>query len=256
MIELAGTATPAPWVEVKAIKLEGVEYAIYFKAAWQHLGNASPLILQNVLAHLALAGLEPATSRLDAGTGGGVSQLPDAGRLVTLIGATKLFQHLPEPDLALLAKHAKLRVELPNRVVAQAGEAGSVLFLILEGLLSAEVTRRTGGRLALPAMLRPGDVFDASVALLGEAHGSTVRTRTPALLCELGHEALQQLFNASATALPQVGRNLADYYVAKGPGTDDERLTDTLRQMRHLFPASSLGSGSRAGNRSGELIRL
>ena len=242
MIELAGPAAPAPWVEVKAIKLEGVEYAIYFKAAWQHLGNAPPLILQNVLAHLAQAGLEPATTRPDDGSG--AAQLPDAARLTGLIGATKLFQHLDAADLALLGQRAELRVELPNRIVVQAGEAGTVLYLVLEGLLSAETTRRVGNRTPLPAMLRPGDIFDASVVLMGEAHGSTVRTRTPALLCELDHEALQQLFQASLPALQKVGSNLAEHYIAKGANSDDERRADILRQMRHLFPAASVG-GSR-----------
>ncbi|MEI6559961.1 MAG: mechanosensitive ion channel family protein [Rhodospirillaceae bacterium] len=247
MIKLAGPDTPSPWVEVKAIKLEGVEYAIYFKAEWRFLVDAPPAILQNVLAHLALAGLEPASSRIDLGatgtsggsTGESGNQLPDPKRLATLIGATRLFQTLAPDDLALLGSLATLRVEMPNRVVAQAGEAGSVLYLVLEGLLSADVTRRSTGRAALPAMLRPGDIFDASVALLGEAHGSTVRSRTPTLLCELDHEALQRLFQASPDALPRIGRALADHYIARANRTDEERAADVLRQIRHLFPSAS-----------------
>ena len=244
MIRLAGAATPAPWVEVKAIKLEGVEYAVYFKAAWKHLGDAPPLILQNILVHLALAGLEPASSRLDGAADAGGTQLPDAERLTALIGGTKLFRNLSTADLALLGRHAGLRVEAANRVVAQAGEAGTVLYLVLEGLLSAEITRRAAGRAALPAMLRPGDIFDASVVLMGEAHGSTVRTRTPALLCELDQQALQQLFQASPPALLQVGHNLAEHYIAQSAPGEEDRIAGILRQMRHLFPAASVGAGS------------
>ena len=245
MIKLAGPATPSPWVEVLAIKLEGVEYAIYFKTEWRYLCDAPTKILENVLAHLALAGLEPASLRLDDGGESGATRLPDAERLTSLIGATKLFQGLDAADLALLGQRAELRVELPNRIVVQAGEAGTVLYLVLEGLLSAETTRRAGDRTPLPPMLRPGDIFDASVVLLGEAHGSTVRTRTPALLCQLDHEALQQLFQASPPTLQAVGTNLADHYIAKGADGDGERRADILRQMRHLFPAASVGGGSR-----------
>ena len=244
MIKLIGPGTHIPWVEVKAIKLEGVEYAIYFKAAWRYLNDVPPNILQNVLAHLALAGLEPANARLAfpgpdgtlAGDDG--AQLPDAARLAALIGATRLFKTLPEADLALLAERAGLRIEEANRVVVQAGEAGTVLYLVLEGLLSAEVTRRTVGRTALPAMLRPGDIFDASVVLLGEAHGSTVRARTPVLLCELDHEALQRLFQASPTALQRVGEALAAHYPGAAAEGGEDRATAIFRQMRHLFPAS------------------
>jgi small-conductance mechanosensitive channel len=249
MIRLAGAATPAPWVEVKAIRLEGVEYAIYFKAEWRHLGDAPPLILQNVLEHLAQAGLEPASNRAADTAGGSGTQLPDAGRLATLIGTTTLFRTLAEPDLQLLGQHARLTVEPANRVVVQAGEAGTVLYLVLEGLLSAEGTRRTAGLPVLPTMLRPGDLFDAPVVLLGEAHVSTVRTRTPALLCELSSETLQRLFTTAPQALPQVAQALAEHYAPKGnTRPEDDRTNDILRQMRHLFPASP-GTGQRRPGR-------
>ena len=251
MIGLAGPATPSPWIEVKAIKLEGVEYAIFFKAAWQHLGDAPPRILQTVLAHLALAGLEPASVRLPqtASTGGAAeaAQLPDAVRLAGLIGATRLFAGLEAEDRARLGHSAVLRVEQANRVVVQAGEAGTVLYLVLEGLLASETTRRTSGRAPLPAMLRPGDVFDAGVVLLGEAHGCTVRTRTPVLLCELDHEALQGLFQASPTALSRVGLALAEQSLVKTTDDGEDRAAAILRQMRHLFPASSPAAASGRG---------
>jgi CRP-like cAMP-binding protein len=175
--------------------------------------------------------------------------LPDAGRLATLIGTTTLFRTLAEPDLQLLGQHARLTVEPANRVVVQAGEAGTVLYLVLEGLLSAEGTRRTAGLPVLPTMLRPGDLFDAPVVLLGEAHVSTVRTRTPALLCELSSETLQRLFTTAPQALPQVAQALAEHYAPKGnTRPEDDRTNDILRQMRHLFPASP-GTGQRRPGR-------
>lgn len=238
MIGLAGSTTAAPWVEVRAIKLEGVDYAIYFKSSLQHLGDAPSLILQNVLTHLALAGLEPASVRTDESIGA-FAALPDPRRLVALIGATKLFQNLNDDDLSLLGEHAKFRIESSNRVVVQAGEAGTALFLILEGLLSADITRRVGTRLALPGMLRPGDVFDATVALLGEAHGSTVRSRTPVLLCEFNHESLQHLFRTSTSALEIIANNITEHYIPKTGQPDQDKIA-ILGQIRHLFPSSGL----------------
>lgn len=63
-----------------------------------------------------------------------------------------------------------------------------------------------------------------------------MRCRTAVLLCEFGPDALQALFGAGAGTMERVARNLV-----AGPSSrsneDEERVADTLRQMRHLFPA-------------------
>lgn len=259
MTGLAGPDTPVPWVEVKAIRLEGVEYAIFYKAEWRHLGNASPMILQTVLTHLAFAGLETATVLTDGPSAaegafrqaGGAG--PDTAALTALLRATALFRGVGDAPLRLLASHAAMR-ELPaGRVAIQAGEAGTSLYLVLEGLLSADAGRRSV-RDPLPATLRPGDLFDPAI-LRGEAHGSTVRCRTAVLLCEFGPDALQSLFGAGAGtmefgagagAMERVARNLVAGSASR-PDEDEERVADTLRQMRHLFPAPVGRHGSSIG---------
>ncbi|MCW2249388.1 hypothetical protein M2352_005048 [Azospirillum fermentarium] len=242
MTALAGPATPVPWVEVKAIRLEGVEYAIFYKAEWAHLANAGPAILQNVLLHLAFAGLEPASLRvegarvLSAGPAGtDTAARPARDKLVALAAATPLFRGVDEAGLRLLAEHAVFREEPENRVVIQAGEVGTVLTLVLEGLLSTESNRRNG-RALLPDTLRPGDLFDAPAVLLGDAYGHTVRSRTPVLLCEFGDGALQRLFGTNAAAFDRVGLNLAGLLPGKGSDDPDERVADLYRRMRHLYP--------------------
>ncbi|WP_042444953.1 mechanosensitive ion channel family protein [Azospirillum sp. B510] len=242
MTGLAGPDTPVPWVEVKAIRLEGIEYAIFYKAEWRHLANAAPMILQTVLTHLAFAGLETATvltegaSASDGTAARTRAAGPDGAGLVALLGATALFRGVGEAPLRLLARHAALRERPAGQVAIQAGEAGTSLHLVLEGLLSADAGRRSV-RDPLPATLRPGDLFDPAI-LRGEAHGSTVRCRTPVLLCEFGSEALQALFGGNPDAMERVARNL----VAASPnraGEEEERVADTLRQMRQLFPATT-----------------
>jgi small-conductance mechanosensitive channel len=251
LLGLVGPEVGRPWVEVKSIKLEGIEYAVYYKAEWRHLVNARPLILQNILAHLAHAGLEPASPRQELvtnspGTGG--LQRPDIGRLVSLIGTAPLFQGLTEDDLLLLATSAQLRVQPADQVVVQAGEAGTILYLIIEGLLSADAGRRKIPRSDQRPMLRPGDLFDPAVALLGEAHSRTVRTATPALLCELSREGFGRLFKSNPDAIYQIGRNLA---AQKTPGgatgalsgvENTDLVDDILRHMRHYFADSAAAS--------------
>jgi small-conductance mechanosensitive channel len=239
MIDLVGPDTPPPWVEVRAVKLEGVEYAIYFKAEWRHLANAGPMILQSVLIHLAQAGLEPAGVRMQNVASdiiGVEAAAPSIERLAALLGASALFVGVPFDDLRRLAERARIREFPADRVIAQSGEAGTAMFLVLEGMLSAESNRRTAGRVAAARMLRPGDIFDPAVALLGAAHCETVRTRTPALLCEIDHEALQALISGGAAALHSLAVNLATH-VRSGPGTGAGGPEEITARLRRLFPS-------------------
>ena len=250
MTKLIGASTHVPWVEVNAIKLDGVEYNIYFKAAWKYLNDVPPCILQNVLSHLALSGLQPATSKIEVSNAGnsGRIQRADSDRLVELLKGILLFKDIELRDLTRLCELATLRIEPANKVIIQAGEAGTVLYLVLEGLLSAEATRRSGTRTQLPPMLRPGDIFDASVVLLGAAHGSTIRTRTATLLCELEYETLQNIFQSSPSTLSQVGRNLSDHYMPHSNSPGDDQTETILRQMRHLFPTTGPNGNTRSLN--------
>lgn len=254
MTGLAGPATPSPWVEVKAIRLEGVEYAIYFKAEWAHLGNASPAILQKVLLHLGYAGLEPAHNRADglrlagpsgdhalAGTPDPSALYPTPEKLAALLRAVRLFRTLDEGDLRLLAEGAVFREEPANTVIVQAGESATALLLVLEGLLGVEAGRRNG-RSSHPDQMRPGDLFDAPAVLQGEAYAYTVRARTPVLLCEIDHRVLQRLLAGSADAFERIACGLADQLSApaavESADALEERNAALRRQMRHLFPAT------------------
>lgn len=245
LVGLVGPDTPAPWVEVKAIKPEGVEYAIFYKAEWRHLGNLKPAVYQKVLDHLAQAGLAPATPRQEVAAerpGQGLS-VPDVERLTALIGGADLFRGLADESLRLLADGAELRLERPDRVVTQAGEAGTTLHLVLEGLLSAEPAgRRRPNRIEPAPTLRPGDLFDPGVVFRGEAHAATVRTRTPVLLCDLDRDLFGRLFRADSEAARRIAANLVESRSAaekaRTPAGLEEAdlVEDALQHIRHLFP--------------------
>ncbi|CAK0770767.1 Transmembrane transporter [Gammaproteobacteria bacterium] len=252
MIGFAGPDSTTPKVKIKEIKLDGIEYAISFEAEWCQLSELRALIFQYVLAHLAHAGIEPARSTrvIQQGEAQNTTRknlgLPDVTRLITVIGKVNLFHGLVEEDLRQLAEGARLRVELPDRIIVQAGEAGTTLYLVLEGLLLASTGRHRGSRPTLPPLLRPGDLFDASAILLGDAHISTVRTRTPALICEFEHALLQRFFQSSFDAFQKVTRQLAIQYTQNSTGQSeivamnrDEVISDIHRQMRHVFPGAA-----------------
>lgn len=236
---LAGIAeATAPVVEVKAIRPEGVEYAVCFKAEFRHLASLRPLVLRRALDHLAQAGLAPAIPRQEAATAEDAApprrlEGPEAGRLAALLGAAPLFAGLDPAALRHLAEGARLRAEPAGRTIVQAGEVGSGLFLVVEGLLAATAERRAGP--ATATLLRPGALFDPGVALLGRAHPLTVQSRSRALLCEIEHAVLLRLFQSHAAAFAIIGRNLAMLPPPRA-GAELGEEAEVLRQMRFLFP--------------------
>ena len=236
LIEVSGPNTALPTVGIKVIKNDGIEYIVSFEVAWELLADATWQIQQSVMRHLARAGLKPAGHKAGddpAADSGFVA--PDEQRLIALIGATRIFSHLGPDELAILTKNSTLRFVQPDRVVVQTGEAGNELYLVVEGLLRTEGYRQAAGRAALPAMLRPGDLFDAAASLLGTVHRSTVRSRTPALLCEISSAGLHELFNKSPETIERIARDLAE---CDGGPVDEEKLANNVRQIRHLFPPS------------------
>ncbi len=241
VISSFGATATAPKVKIKDIKLDGVEYVISFDAEWSKLSELRDLIFQYVLAHLSHAGIEPARS----GQLGQLEEktknlgLPDVERLITVIGQADLFRGLGRDDLRYLAEGARLRVELPERIIVQAGEAGTVLYLVLEGLLLASTANYRGSRPLLAPLLRPGDLFDAPTIFLGEAHLSTVKTRTPVLICEFDNVLLQELFHISFDAFQKISTKLANQYSANKTLNLNDIEGDIRQQMRHIFPGAA-----------------
>jgi CRP-like cAMP-binding protein len=116
------------------------------------------------------------------------------------------------------------------------------MYLVLEGLLYTSGGRAVAHRPSLPSILRPGDLFDAFATLLGNVHTTTVKTRTPSLICEISIAGLQELFNSNPNTLNQVAKNLMELDTKSGMIWDEERFMAMTAQMHHLFPPATVSS--------------
>mgnify|MGYP003353110286 FL=1 len=160
--------------------------------------------------------------------------VPDETRLIGLIKATHIFHNISLEDIALLVKHSQLRTYPSDRVVVQAGEAGNEIFLVLEGLLYSGNSRMQANDLS--KAYRPGDLFDPMASMLGNVHKTTIKTRTPSLICEISNAGIQALFNANPDILTKVARNLTEQMTNNGIIWDEEKYQAMVVQMKHLFP--------------------
>lgn len=211
--QFSPVAAPSPSVTVKEITQEGVQYTVFIYPSFETRPRGRNLVQQAILRHLSCAGLRPAwpkNERVKGERHPQVSNQPDATQLAKLIGATALFQDLEEADRQLLGTLAPPRYLQAGTFVVHAGEVATSMFLVIEGLLSAETTRRgPGGKPIAAQNVGPGSLIGGEVMLLGEAYELTVRTRTTVLLCEIDYDLLGKLLAHQPKAAHQLSRRVA-----------------------------------------------
>ena len=148
--------------------------------------------------------------------GSGLQPRPDPARLAALLGATGPFQDLTREDLVWIVETAALR-DLPAAgTLVQAGEAAAAMFLVVEGLLSAQAPRHHThtGQPPPPSLLGPGVLIGAHATLSGDTYRRTIRARTDALLCEIDLRALSRLLDRCPEASGPISRRAAEEYAA------------------------------------------
>ena len=192
------------------------------------------------MIHLAKAGLRPAGRAITVADRADQELLlnkPSPVRLSALVDQSQIFDGLPTSSIdELIARARKVRIP-SGRVVIQAGEAGSEMYIVQEGLLDALDQLRLGNSASSkPSVIRPGDTFGEQVALVGLPHRRTIRARTDVLLLEINGNALQHLLETQPCALEIFSRNLA-YMGVTGNAYDDDDMSQALaRQIMHMFP--------------------
>jgi small-conductance mechanosensitive channel/CRP-like cAMP-binding protein len=207
---------PPPRALVGNITPHGVEYLVEFFPTFAARLTARSAVLSKVHHHLSRAGIQPAWPKqmhANGEVGTRLQARPDASWLATLLGAGAPFQDLGPDDLAWLARNARMRNLPAGRTLVQAGEAAGALFLVIEGILTAEGARRITAQTQLSAQLGPGAVIGVPAMLSGDAHRLTVHTRTAVLLCEIDLNALSQLLAGRPEVAQQLSLRAAEDYL-------------------------------------------
>ncbi len=244
LTQLMGPQKDLPILAVSGIAIDGVDYRITFTAPWKFLLSGTRAIYKAVLVHLARAGLRPA-GRSDSVTVRHLPQAqeaPDAIRLLELVERAPVFEGLPEVGLKLLASLARTIRISAGRVVIQAGEAGSEIYIVREGMMEAQDAIKLAGQTVVAQLIRPGDSFGAATALLGNPHGQTLRSLTEVLLLEIGAPALQRLFEELPGSLVTVTANLVAMGTSAHTLDDEDPYQAIMRYICNMFPGVALST--------------
>lgn len=235
--EVSATFTPpgapAPAVSVSEIihLPKSVKYKVSLYPAFKARSRARNLVQQRILYHLSVAGIRPAWQRE-----------PEIAHLAVLLGKTPLFAGLAEIDLQLLATHANFKLIEPKTLVVQGGEVAMAMFLVVEGLLSAEVRRKIGTKPLPPEVLPPGSLVGGMAMLMGDVYEATVSSQTVSLLVEINYELLEKLFRQQPQAVHLIAQTAtqlirqqsalsANYW----PTEEADLSVEILRNLKRTF---------------------
>lgn len=223
---------PAPTVSVRAISLQGVEYAIFIFPTFKTRARSRNLVQQQILRHLNFAGLSPARFKQEnRGSPEWNYSRASNEHLASLLGATYLFQDLAMPELLLLSNAALIRQLSINALLVQGGEIATSMFLVIEGLLIAEEWRKKLGHSSKQEnLLGPGQLISSSAMLAGGSYDATIRAKTMALVCEIDYQTMEKLLIQK----PEVGSLLSQRVaeqLSRALGNNQNTIIDFYNQV-------------------------
>ncbi len=164
------------------------------------------------------------------------------GRRVRALENVPMFGRLPAELLEELAAEAADRTYAAGERIVREGEAGSELFVVVEG----DVSVLTGDPEHTVATLGPGGFFGEMSLLTGERRSATVRARSETALVVVGHDGLRRLLRRhpelDATLSALMAERQVQLEAASEGGRDDgdhEDLTERsgvlLRRIQGFF---------------------
>lgn len=232
---VAPPGTPEPIVGPTQVTRDGVEYKMFIFPSVKLRNRARLVAYEIALKHLSCAGIQ-AGRRFN----------PTINQLAKLIGNTLVFQCLTATDRELLVALTDIRRIPPKVFIANAGEVATSMFLIVEGLISAETTRRDkDGKIIPPKRLGPGRLIGGEAMLLGDTYEVTVRSDTAVLLYEIDYPVLGKFLNQKPDIALQLSQHIAKQLIQKADYdsarqskwqmNEEQLATEVLRNLRRAM---------------------
>jgi cAMP-dependent protein kinase regulator len=154
--------------------------------------------------------------------------------VVPILGQVPLFSRLSQEELTELSRHVGVRYYPRGRRVAQQGDMGATMYVVIDGDLVAYQMDESGRRRPVKA-LKKGDAFGETSLLVGEPRDATVVVKTEAEICYLHKAAFDEFLEAH----PQVRNKLIvrpdverKWRVRPFPGQSPDEIIE-IRDNKH-----------------------
>ncbi len=188
---------PAPYVQVRAINNQGVEYGVVYYIDSNKAGPAwsRHLMLVSILEQLHQAGIGIAVPKQD------VFHTPMPQRIfdtrtaedrVTLLSRVQLFEGLTVEERQHLASVMHERLFKAGTDLIKIGDPGESMFVLFEGLLDVFSPGPDGNPLRV-ARLKVGTFFGEMSLLTGDARSATVTAACDCVVFEISRSHMATL---------------------------------------------------------------
>jgi small-conductance mechanosensitive channel/CRP-like cAMP-binding protein len=252
---------PPPDVLLAGVSERGIDYLIRYWVIPTEVSEAEATnaVWGSLLHHLHHAGLKPAYPKQDVLHAPLSSHSPNPQGhldLERLLMRTAIFAGLNEQEIHLIAETARQRTFAENGVLVREGEAGSSMFLLIEGILHVRLEARADHPPIRLAILKPGDFFGEISLLTNEPRSATVVAATDCLVCEITKDCMEHIL----THRPEVGTALSmavaerrlRLSAALANASPAQRITETgtlaeqiLSKMWTYFGLGRIGNSAR-----------
>ncbi len=211
-VRQVGRMPQRPDVKIAEMNERGVVWvARYWLDDYGAAQDIRFLVQKAILRHLHYAGIEPARAVHDPAASPrppGTQPLGPLEHLARLLAEHELFGAI-EPGLRerLLAGAERrfCRAELP---IVRAGEPGSSMFVVVEGLLRVTIPGPEG-RDVRADDLTPGSVFGEFSLMTGEPRSATVVPFVDSVVYEIGKAVVQPILEQTPEVAEELSRILA-----------------------------------------------
>jgi len=195
-------------VSVNNISEKGIEYNLTFYI--KPFKDAVPstvkdVIYTNIISQFCAAGIS---------LNNGVFQYnsEDTGNIISKIARglknVVLFNSLNENELLLLAKATEVKKYKEGDILIKQGEPGSSMFVLPEGLLSANVMEQE--KEIRVGLITPGSFFGEMSLLTGEKRAATIKAASESIAYEIGKEGIEKIIKARPEILNEIAEVITE----------------------------------------------
>src|SRR5262249_25684075 len=163
---------------------------LYFYRDYANRKKVRRVVWRNLWWHLSYAGINLDTRPLDIVVER--REMDRAGRngAFEALRRVEVFRPFPDEAVGGLSRSLRRHQFDPSDTIVQQGQAGSSMFVILEGCVGVSVNDKSGAALEV-ARLGVPEVFGEMALLTGEARTATVRALTRTVVLEITKEDIK-----------------------------------------------------------------
>ncbi len=155
--------------------------------------------------------------------------------IIDRLSEVQIFAPLSEEETRSLAEATEKRIFAPKEIIVRAGEKGQSMFVVHRG--SVNVQYGEHGHLRDVNTLHEGNIFGEMSCFTGEPRSATVTAAEETEVLEIGHSALEPLFQNNPDLAGAISTTIAERHIQLAAKKEEGTLAETAEKSSGIFKA-------------------